>query len=58
MSTEIRVYLADASDIDSLCAWLGDIPDIRVEPVPRPSGPGEQGDAWDFLAVLAVPAAR
>lgn len=52
MSVEIKIYLADNGDIDSLCTWLGGIPDISLEAVPSPSGPGEQGDAWDFLAVL------
>ncbi|HEY0694325.1 MAG TPA: hypothetical protein VGD71_35475 [Kribbella sp.] len=52
MSVEIQIYLADNSDIDSLGRWLGDVPDVSAEPVPSPSGPAEQGDAWDFLSVL------
>ncbi|TCO55644.1 effector-associated constant component EACC1 [Actinocrispum wychmicini] len=52
MSTEMRIYLADTNDIDSLRRWLDDVPDISSEPVPSPSRPGEQGDAWDFLSVL------
>ncbi|GAB2829877.1 hypothetical protein GCM10027176_37840 [Actinoallomurus bryophytorum] len=52
MSTELRIYLADGSDIDSLRAWLGDIPSVTTEPVARPPQPGEQGGAWDFLMVL------
>jgi hypothetical protein len=52
MSTEIRIYLADNSDIDSLRDWLDDIPDISAEPVPSPSSPGHQGDVWDFLSML------
>ncbi|WP_034484638.1 effector-associated constant component EACC1 [Actinomadura oligospora] len=52
MSAEIRIYLADSSSMDLLRAWLGDIPDVTVEPVARPPRPGEQGGAWDFLNVL------
>ncbi|HKS47451.1 MAG TPA: hypothetical protein VJT49_20550 [Amycolatopsis sp.] len=50
--TEIRIYLADSSGIDSLRAWLDDIPRVTTEPVTRPLRPGEQGGAWDFLSVL------
>ena len=52
MSFEIRVYLADDSDIGSLGAWLADVPEVDTTPVPGPSRPGEQGGAWDFLSVL------
>jgi Effector Associated Constant Component 1 len=52
MSTQIRIYLADNSDIDSLHSWLDGIPDISAESVPSPSGPGHQGDVWDFLSML------
>jgi Effector Associated Constant Component 1 len=52
MSTELRIYLADSSGIDSLRAWLGDIPNVTTEPVARPLRPGEQGGAWDFLVVV------
>ncbi|TCO60759.1 effector-associated constant component EACC1 [Actinocrispum wychmicini] len=52
MSVAIRVYLADNTDIDLLGRWLGDVPDVSTEPVPSPSGPAEQGDAWEFLSVL------
>jgi Effector Associated Constant Component 1 len=52
MNIEIKVYLADISSIGSLSAWLEDVHDVDTHPVPRPSRPGEQGDAWDFLSVL------
>ncbi|MCS7481372.1 hypothetical protein ACFFQW_23285 [Umezawaea endophytica] len=49
---ELRVYLVDNGGIGSLRTWLADVPEASVEPVPRASRPGEQGDAWDFLSVL------
>lgn len=52
MSVEIKVYLADESDIGSLGAWLADVPEVDTTPVPVSARPGEQGGAWDFLSVL------
>jgi hypothetical protein len=52
MSIEIRVYLGDGGDIDSLRVWLNGVPEVSAAPMSRPSRPGEQGDAWEFLSVL------
>ncbi|MFE6055007.1 hypothetical protein ACFQ6N_30010 [Kitasatospora sp. NPDC056446] len=52
MSVELRIYLGDGRGMDSLRAWLDDVQGVSTEPVPAPSGPGEQGDVWAFLSVV------
>jgi hypothetical protein len=52
MITEVRVSVADSSDMVLLGRWLNDVPDVDTRLVPSPSGRGEQGGAWDFLGVL------
>ncbi|MGC7096030.1 effector-associated constant component EACC1 [Amycolatopsis lurida] len=52
MTTQLTVRLADSAEIGSLHTWLASIPDIESRPVARPARPGEQGDVWEFLAVL------
>jgi hypothetical protein len=52
MRTEMKVYLADHADIESLRRWLADVPGVDAQPISRPSRPGEQGGVWDFLSVL------
>ncbi|ADJ47138.1 hypothetical protein AMES_5313 [Amycolatopsis mediterranei S699] len=53
-AVEVRITPTDSADVPRLQQWLRDVRNVRLEPVPAPSEPGEQGDSWDFLVALCT----
>jgi hypothetical protein len=54
MTVELRVFLRNGGQLDSLREWMGGHQGIDVQAVERPRERNSQGTVWDFLAVACA----
>ncbi|MGW0944220.1 effector-associated constant component EACC1 [Streptomyces sp. NPDC002623] len=54
MTVELRVFLSNGGQLESLRAWLDGHQGVAVEARERPPEPNSQGTVWDFLAVVCA----